>query len=238
MAESDINLLLLERIAAGDAAALEELVEKNMGLVKSIALRFKDRGTEYEDLVQIGALGMIKAARNFDFSFGTVFSTYAVPLIAGEIKRFLRDEGPIKVSRTLKKLASDALRAREEFVLKENREPRLSELAAILSCSEEELAIALDAGAPVRSIFEASGKEEEGQLLDFLADKENPIETLTERIAIKEAIDSLDKKRQQIVYLRFYKELSQEETGRVLGLSQVKVSREEKKIIEQLRKCL
>lgn len=237
MAESDINLLLLKRIASGDEAALEALVEKNMGLVKSIALRFKDRGTEYEDLVQIGALGMIKAARNFDFSFGTVFSTYAVPLIAGEIKRFLRDEGPIKVSRTIKKLANDALRTREEFVLNENREPHLSELAAILSCSEEELATALDAGAPVRSIFETSGNEE-GQLLDFLADKENPIETLTDRLALKEAIDTLEERHQQIVYLRFYKELSQEEIGRVLGLSQVKVSREEKKIIKQLKKCL
>lgn len=238
MGDGEKNLLLLAQIAEGRQGALEELVYENMGLVRSVALRFKGRGTEYEDLLQIGSIGMIKAAKSFDLSYGTAFSTYAVPLIAGEIRRHLRDDGPIKVSRTLKKIASDAMRQRERIVLEEGREPRISELAALIGVGEEELGQALEASGPVRSIYEAVGKDEEGTLEDLLPAEGEEIERLTDRLALKQALDALEPLHRQIVVLRYYKELSQEQTGRILGLSQVKISREEKKIMALLRHSL
>lgn len=238
MGDGEKNLSLLAQIAEGRQGALEELVYENMGLVRSVALRFKGRGTEYEDLLQIGSIGMIKAAKSFDLSYGTAFSTYAVPLIAGEIRRHLRDDGPIKVSRTLKKIASDAMRQRERIVLEEGREPRISELAALIGVGEEELGQALEASGPVRSIYEAVGKDEEGTLEDLLPAEGEEIERLTDRLALKQALDALEPLHRQIVVLRYYKELSQEQTGRILGLSQVKISREEKKIMALLRHSL
>ena len=237
-ADGQKNIELLKRAQQGSAEALEEFVEGNMGLVKSIARRYKDRGTEYEDLVQIGAVGMIKAIKSFDFSYGTAFSTYAVPLISGEIRRHLRDDGPLKVSRSLRKLGADALRERERFQSVNGREPRLSELAEALHCGEEELSEAMEAVFPVRSIYETAGKNEEGQLLDLLPDTDEPIERLTDRLALQSALSTLDGFQRRIVVLRYYKDLSQVETGRILGVSQVKVSREEKKIIERLRQIL
>ncbi len=236
--DGEKNLSLLADIAEGKEGALEELVYENMGLVRSVALRFKGRGTEYEDLLQIGSIGMIKAAKSFDLSYGTAFSTYAVPLIAGEIRRHLRDDGPIKVSRTLKKIASDAMRQRERIVSEEGREPRISELAALIGVRQEELSEALEASGPVRSIYEAVGKDEEGTLEDLLPAEGEEIERLTDRLALRQAMDALDPLHRQIVVLRYYKELSQEQTGRILGLSQVKVSREEKKIMALLRHSL
>ena len=238
MGDGEKNLSLLAQIAEGRQGALEELVYENMGLVRSVARRFKGRGTEYEDLLQIGSIGMIKAAKSFDLSYGTAFSTYAVPLIAGEIRRHLRDDGPIKVSRTLKKIASDAMRQRERIVLEEGREPRISELAALIGVGEEELGQALEASGPVRSIYEAVGKDEEGTLEDLLPAEGEEIERLTDRLALKQALDALEPLHRQIVVLRYYKELSQEQTGRILGLSQVKISREEKKIMALLRHSL
>ncbi len=238
MSEGEKNFTLLKEIAKGSQQALDELVGANMGLVRSVALRFKGRGTEYEDLLQIGAIGMIKAAKSFDLSYGTAFSTYAVPLIAGEIRRHLRDDGPIKVSRTLKKIASDAMRQRELILSEEGREPRISELAALVGVGEEELGQALEASGPVRSIYETVGREEEGTLEDLLPAEGEEIERLTDRLALKQALDGLDPMHRQIVVLRYYKELSQEQTGRILGLSQVKISREEKKIMALLRHSL
>ena len=238
MTDNARNMTLIGRVKSGDEEALEELVGENMGLVNSIAARYKGRGTDYEDLVQIGCIGMIKAAKSFDFSFKTTFSTYAVPLISGEIRRFLRDDGPIKVSRTLRKLGADAMRAREEFIARFDREPRFSELAEILDADEEDLVRAYEAACPVHSIYESAGKEEEGQLLDVLPDGDGQLDRLIDCLALRQAIASLSEMHRQIVFLRYYKELSQEQTGKVLGISQVKVSREEKKIIEELRKMI
>ncbi len=238
MADTENNMLLLERIGKGEERALEELTKENMGLVRSVALRFRGRGTEYEDLVQIGAIGMIKAAKSFDFSYGTAFSTYAVPLIAGEIRRHLRDDGPIKVSRTLRKNGSDVMKERELFLAQMGREPRISELAERCALTEQEIMEALEAVSPVRSIYESVGREEEGQLIDLLPDKESEIEKLTDRLALRQAVGELCELHRQIIILRYYKELSQEQTGRILGISQVKVSREEKKIMSILREQL
>ena len=232
------NAELLKRIKNGDAEALERLVTLNMGLVKSIALRFRDRGVEYDDLVQIGALGMLKAVKSFDFAYNTVFSTYAVPLIIGEIKRFLRDDGPIKVGRSIKRTSMEISKKREEYVKKYGREPRASELAELCSISVEELYIAYDAVSPIRSLDDPVGNGDSLTLGGTIADANNELDIATDRIALREAISNLEPLHREIITLRYYKNLSQQQTGDVLGISQVKVSREEKKIMSLLRSCL
>lgn len=239
MAEHERNLAYLQRIAKGDDTALAALVEDNMGLVRSIALRFKDRGTEYEDLVQIGVIGMIKAAKSFDFSYDTVFSTYAVPLIMGELRRHLRDDGPIKVGRKTREQSLAILRFRENFVKEKGREPQLSEMCLALGITAQEAALSIAATATPRSLHERLGDGEDGvSLEDMIPDPENPVDALTDRLALRQAVLTLDPVQQKIIYLRYIKELSQQRTGQILGLSQVKVSREEKKIMQILRRAL
>ncbi len=239
MSESDYtkNNELLRRIKEGDNKALDELVENNMGLVKSIVRRFVDRGCEFEDLLQIGTMGMIKAARSFDFGYSTVFSTYAVPLIIGEIRRFLRDDGMVKVSRTLKRDGACVMKHREDFMRDNGREPRVEELATLCGMTVENVVTALEAVSPIASLSEPVG--EDGMTLDgIIAADENEIDIATDRIALFEAIRELPTMQRQIITLRYMRELSQQQTGDILGLSQVKVSREEKKILEKLRKAL
>lgn len=231
------NEALLKKAQAGDEKAFEEIISSNMGLVKRIALKFTDRGVDFEDLVQIGAIGMIKAVRSFDFSYECVFSTYAVPLILGEIRRFLRDDGMIKVSRQTKRQGIEILRQKEAFIKAHAREPKLTELAELCGISSEELVYALDAVNPVHSLNESVG-DDEGELGDFVADKNNEMEALTDKIALAQAIKSLPEIQQKIIMLRFFRDLSQQQTGQLLGLSQVKVSREEKKIMNKLRQAL
>lgn len=233
------NSTLIKRLGEGDESVLEEIVSQNMGLVKSIALRFCGRGTDYEDLVQIGSIGLIRAARSFDFSFGCMFSTYAVPLIIGEIRRFLRDDGLIKVGRATKQAAGVIMREREAFLAEFQREPSVSELAEKCKMSIEEVVYALDAAGPVRSLSESVGQEGDGASLEyFIADRDDLLEKLTDSIALREAISTLSVRQQEIVNLRYFKEMSQQQTGDALGITQVKVSREEKKIMEILRKAL
>ncbi len=233
------NSALIKRLGEGDESVLEEIVTQNMGLVKSVALRFCGRGTDYEDLVQIGSIGLIRAARSFDFSFGCMFSTYAVPLIIGEIRRFLRDDGLIKVGRATKQAASTIMRERETFLSENQREPSVGELAERCKMSVEEVVYALDAAGPVRSLSESVGAEGDGASLEyFIADKDDLLEKLTDSIALREAISTLSPRQQEIVNLRYFREMSQQQTGDALGITQVKVSREEKKIMEILRKAL
>lgn len=230
------NLCLIQKAQGGDRVAMERLILQNMGLVKSIAKRFVGRSTEYEDLVQIGTIGMLKAAKSFDPLFGTVFSTYAVPLIIGEIRRFLRDDGMIKVSRDIRKKGTLILRAKEDFAKEHQRDPKLSELSSLCGLSPEEIVYAMDAVCPVYSLQETIGNEEDGTTLENLTPScENEMESITDKLALSEAIRKLDERSRKIVYLRFYKELSQQQTAEILGLTQVKVSREEKKIFEFLR---
>ena len=233
------NALLIEAYQNGDNNALEELVCENIGLVKNIARRFYGRGTEYEDIVQIGTIGMIKAAKSFDAERGTVFSTYAVPLIIGEIRRFLRDDGIIKVSRDVRKKGSAILHAKEEFQKEHLRDPKISELAEICGFSQEEIIYALDAVGPVSSLQESIGGDKDSATIEEMtASDTNEIENVIDNIALREAISHLPKLQQEIIRLRFYKELSQQQTADILGLTQVKVSREEKKIFAFLRKEL
>lgn len=233
------NIELVRAAQSGDSSALDTLVTRNMGLCKSIAVRFVNRGVEYDDLVQLASLGMIKAVRSFDTSFGTAFSTYAVPLIIGEIRRFLRDDGVIKVGRSIKRIGTDAMRKKEEFQREHGREPKMSELSQLCGVSVEELVSALDATCPVRSIYEPVGSDADGSCLcDLLSDESDEIGKTTDKIALSEAIKALPETQRKLIYLRYVKEMSQANAGRILGMTQVKVSREEKKIIEELRRAL
>ncbi len=220
-------------------AATEELICNNMGLVRSIAARFRDRGTEPEDLVQIGTIGMIKAIRSFEVERETTFSTYAVPLIIGEIRRHLRDDGLIKVSRSRRKLGLELLGARNRILTEEGREPKLEELALLCNVSVEDAAVAIDAISPVSSLSESIGGEDGTLTLENrIADEENDIERLSDSIALGQAVAKLPPLWKKIVLLRYYRNLTQQETAQQLGLSQVKVSREEKKIMAFLREEL
>ena len=232
------NPELILRAQAEDEAAMEELVMLNMGLVRSLAIRFRDRGTEMEDLIQIGTIGMIKAIRSFDLSRGTTFSTYAVPLIVGEIRRHLRDDGMIKVSRTYRRIGVALMNARNRICTEEGRDPTIGELAELCGVTPEEAAIALDATAPVSSLSETVYGEEGITLEGTIADEDNDIDRLSDTIALDQAISRMQPLWQKIVLLRYYRDLTQQQTADRLGLSQVKVSREEKKIMAFLREQL
>ncbi len=231
------NAALLERSLAGDEKATETLLMNNSGLVRGIASRFIGRGTDYEDLVQIGMIGLVKAVRTFDPARECAFSTYAVPLIFGEIRRHLRDDGFVKVSRTRKRLAAQLAAAREE-ALKAGREMRIEELADACGVTVEDAVDAIEATAPVRSLSECMYGDEDGPTLDSaIADEEAP-ERSFDRLALSMSIDKLPPLRRKIILLRYFRDLSQQRTADILGLTQVKVSREEKKILAFLREEL
>jgi RNA polymerase sporulation-specific sigma factor len=238
-ADQNENLELLRRIKTGDRDALDILVCRNLGLVKKIAMRFCGRGMDYEDLMQIGVIGMIKAARSFDFEYNTLFSTYAVPLIIGEIKRFLRDDGLIKVGRTTKQNGAKIMSARETFIKLNGREPRISELTEITGIPQEEIVYSMEAVAGVQSLSEArSGDDESLTLESCIADESFTFDRITDKIALSEAIRKLPPLWREIITLRYFNDLSQNETGKRLGITQVKVSREEQKILGALKKAL
>ena len=240
------NIELIELSKNGDKNALEKLVENNIGLVRSIALRFRDRGVEYEDLIQIGAIGIIKAIKSFDRSYNTAFSTYAVPMIIGEIKRFLRDDSMIKISRDTKKRGINIMRIKEDFKQKHNREPQTSELAAITGLSNEDIIYTLDAISPVYSLQDSNisnknGKDSdssENTLENFISSDTDEIERATNSIALREALNTLPDMQRELIALRYFKNLSQQQAAKILGITQVKVSREEKKIFQKLKELL
>ncbi len=235
------NAELLKRAREGDAGAEEQLMVANMGLVRRIAGHFLDRGTEYEDLVQIGSIGMLKAIRSFSPDHGTVFSTYAVPLIVGEIRRHLRDDGPLKISRIYKRQGMALLHEKNRISAEEGREAGIAELAERCGIGPEEAAIALDALSPVASLSDLVYGEENGVTLEgVLPDREQERENeqLCDRIALAQSIGRLPPAWQKIVLLRYYRNQTQQQTADTLGLTQVKVSREEKKILAFLREEL
>lgn len=211
----------------------EEKIKSNIGLVHSIANRFKGRGVEYEDLFQNGCVGLIKAVDNFDESKGFAFSTYAVPVIMGEIKRIFRDGGAIKVSRSLKEKAIKAQALREKFINKELREPTVNELSQLLDCSAEETAEILNVITPMLSL-NSSGEDGE-DTIDIPIDES---EKLFDRISVSQLISHLDKEDKILIDLRYYKGLTQAKTAKALGISQVQVSRREKAILIKLRRLI
>lgn len=225
----------------GEAAeyAMARLIENNKGLVRKIALRFRERGAEPEDLIQIGTIGMIKAVKSFDLERGTCFSTYAVPLIFGELRRHFRDEGPIKVGRYYKRLGAEIMNRRNRILTEEGRDASISELAALCGVGVEEAAMALDASAPLVSLSDSAYGDEDGvELADTLADEDSIAESerLIDKIALSEAIGGMSADWQRIVTLRYYRGMTQQQVAALLGITQVKVSREEKKILEYLRR--
>ena len=212
----------------------EILITENLGLVHSCAHRFTGRGIEYEDLYQAGCMGLVKAFDAFDTERGVRFSTYAVPVILGEMRRLFRDGGTVKVSRSLKELSIRTTREREKFLLKNGREPAVSELAGILSETEENITEALCAAAPVVSL--TVGEDEGGGQTDIPV--ESPEDEITERLSVIKAVSDLDEKDRMLIKLRYYESKTQTQTAKVLGMTQVQVSRREKKILEILRKEL
>ena len=218
-------------------AATATLLNENMGLVRTAALRFRDKGIEFEDLLQIGTIGMLRAIRTFDLSRDTAFSTFAVPLIVGEIRRNLRDDGMIHVSRTTKQLAADLLRKRQDFTAREGREPSVHELAELAGLAVEEVAMALAATAPVASLSEKVFEDDKSELGERITDDESSNEPaiLTDRLALSEAIARMPPLWRKILLLRYFRNRTQQQTADFLGLTQVKVSREEKKILTFLR---
>ncbi|MCD7776540.1 MAG: sigma-70 family RNA polymerase sigma factor [Firmicutes bacterium] len=233
----DKNIELIKRCHNGDTSAEEELVAANAGLVRSIAERFLGRGAELDDLIQLGMIGMVRAIRTFDTERGCAFSTYAVPLIMGEIRRFLRDDGIIKVSREKKRLGSRLLSERERILSETGDEPALSALADICGVDICEAAEALSCVSPVMSISEPIYEDSDMTLSDTIPTDEGT-EDETERIALYEVTSSMPPVWRKIVSLRYYHDMSQEATARVLGLTQVKISRKEKKIFEYMREKL
>ena len=229
------NSELLKRCKNGDKTAREALCSENMGLVKKIAAGFSKSGAAYEDLVQTGAIGLIKAIDNFDISQDVKLSTYAVPMILGEIKRFLRDDGLIKVSRSVKQAASKGIKAREELLKMLSREPTIKEISEKCGISPEDLAYAFDAVREPDSINREIYENSEETFEDRLSSNDDE-EKITDKILIEEILRDVSAEERQVIVLRYFKDKSQQEIGKMLGISQVQVSRIEKRVFERIRK--
>ena len=233
----DHTIALIQKSHDGDERARAQIVEENVGLIWCVVRRFLGREIESEDLFQIGSIGLLKAIDKFDFSFNVKFSTYAVPMISGEIQRFLRDDGIIKVSRSLKEMAYKAYLVKEKLQEKEQREPTLDEIAEHMQVDKEELVMALDACGEVESIYKPVYQKDgnEVALLERLEEKEPQEEKVLDRIVLGQLLSELEKEERQIIYLRYFENKTQSEIGKSLGISQVQVSRLEKKILQRMR---
>lgn len=227
---------LIRRAQAGDREAGETLISENSGLIWAVAKRFAGRGIETDDLYQLGCLGFIKAVNGFDLNFGTQFSTYAVPKISGEIRRFLRDDGTVKVSRTIKEQALTIKSMRNQLTTALGREPTLLEISRQTGFTPEEIALAENATASVESIHRELGQD--GFSLENILADEHSEEKLLERIALNQAIERLTQREATVIKLRYFHGLTQERVAKVLGVSQVQVSRIEKKALQNLRSFL
>lgn len=227
---------LLDAARQGDNDACQRLLEENAGLIWSIVRRYNGRGVDAEDLYQLGCLGFLKAVRGFDSAFGTQFSTYAVPKIAGEIRRFLRDDGMVKVGRGVKERAVTIRVARDRLSHQLGREPTLSELAEGTGLDAEEIAATETATVPVFSLQMETG--EEGFTLENVLGIDGMEEGVVEKVALRTAIDRLPERERKVVFLRYFKGLTQDRTARIMGVSQVQISRIERKAIEKLRENL
>ena len=226
---------LLQAAQAGDQGACSRLVEENQGLIWSVVKRYARKGQDSEDLYQLGCLGFLKAVHGFDLAFGTQFSTYAVPKIAGEIRRFLRDDGAVKVGRTMREQAQSLYTIRERLRQELGREPVLSELSEASGLTPEEIAQVEIATDTPESLQRETA---DGLTLEGMLGTEAPEEGMVERIALRESIDQLPEKERMTILLRYFKGLTQEQTARILGVSQVQVSRLERRGLKRLRESL
>ena len=226
---------LLRAAQEGDRAARERLIQENSRLIWSVVRRYTGRGAEAEDLYQLGCIGFLKAIDGFDPAFGTQFSTYAVPKIAGEMRRFLRDDGTVKVSRGVKELAAKIRMARSDLGARWGREPTVGELAAYLALSPEEVAAAETATASVTSLQSETG---DGLTLESVLGDDGMEDTLVEHMALRTAIEQLPEKERMVVFLRYFRGMTQQSAARVVGVSQVQVSRLERRAVGRLRELL
>ena len=227
---------LLNQAQKGDAAAREQLLQENTGLIWSIVRRFYGRGTEPEDLYQLGCLGFLKAIDGYDAAYGTQFSTYAVPKIAGEIRRFLRDDGAIKVSRTIKEQATGLRALRNKMTLELGREPYLSEIAQASGLTVQEIAVIDTAMLPADSLQRPAG--EDGCSLEQLLPGDAIEEKIIESVALGDAISQLEPRQQAVIRMRYFRGMTQDKTAAVLGVSQVQVSRLERRALGRLKEIL
>ena len=236
----DHTLALIIKSQQGDKEARDTIFEENAGLVYRLAKRFLGRGVEMDDLVQIGSIGLLKAIDHFDRSYDVRFSTYAVPMILGEIRRYLRDDGILKVSRSLKENCVRIYSAREKLEKELGREPVLEEIAAAAELSVEEALISLESGAEVESLHKIiyQGDGNDISLMDRLQEKENGQDLALNRIFLDEILQKLKVKERQLIYMRYFKDMTQTEIAAELGISQVQVSRMEKRILKQLKEQL
>ena len=233
----DRTTTLIEKSHQGDEEARAQLVQENAGLVWCVVKRFLHRGAEAEDLFQIGNIGLLKAIDKFDLSYEVKFSTYAVPMISGEIKRFLRDDGMIKVSRSLKELAYKSCACRERLQEAWGREPTITEIASELKVETEELLMAMDASSEIESLHKTIYQKEgqELRLMDKLPEQEEQEDKILDHMLLQELLTYLDKEERRLIYLRYFANQTQSQVGKELGISQVQVSRMEKKILKNLR---
>ena len=230
------RLELVRRAQAGEQGAAQRLVEENTGLIWSVARRFFGRGVEPDDLFQLGCVGFLKAIEGFDLNYGTQFSTYAVPKIAGEIRRFLRDDGAVKVSRTLREQAARIQQARRALEQRLNREPTVSELATETGLEPEEIAMAETAAAPTESLQQETG--EHGFALEQMLGDFDASERMLEQIALRAAVAALPARERAVIRLRYDRGLTQQRCADLLGISQVQVSRLERRAVDHLREQL
>ena len=230
---------LIKKAQEGDSDAKDIIIKENIGLIWSVAKKFANRGYDLDDLFQIGSIGLIKCIEKFDTSFGVKFSTYAVPMIMGEIKRFLRDDGIVKISRPLKELALKAKYIQEEYQHKNGKSPTMKEIADALGVCVEELAMAIETGHEIESIYAVvhQGDGSPLYLLDKI-DMNNQDENIVDIIALKESITKLSKKERQVIVMRYFQDKTQSQIAKDLGVSQVQVSRIEKRVLKNLKKYL
>lgn len=229
---------LIALAKTGDEDARGRLIEENMGLVCSIAKRFSGRGYDYEELRQIGALGLIKAVDRFDPGFNVKLSTYAVPVIMGEIKKFLRDDGPVKVGRSLKELSAKAMGEKERLEKKLGRETTISELSSSLGVEKEKLVLAMEASVRPKSLYEGQDPESGELLIDKISAQSSCEEEVINRMALTEALSYLDKKEKAVIIMRYFRNMTQSAAASSMGVSQVQVSRIESRAKNKIRRMM
>ena len=230
------TLTLINRAHQGDKLARDKILIENTGLIWSIVRRFLNRGHEGEDLFQIGCIGMLKAIDRFDTEFDVAFSTYAVPMIAGEIRRFIRDDGIVKISRKIKENQMKIMHQRENYINEKKHEPTIEELEKVCDLTKEEIVMAIDASRNVESIDkEMYSKDSAYTLMDLAEDDTNIEETVLNKIMVQQLMDMLESKERKIINLRYFKNKTQSQVAKEMGMTQVQVSRLEKKILNSMR---
>lgn len=236
----DDNIKLIEKAKNGDKESLNRLIEINMPLVSAVSKKFLNRGYEYEDIFQIGCMGLVKAINNFNPDFNVKFSTYAVPMIMGEIKRFIRDDGIIKVSRSIKNTARKLHYDKEALIKKIDREPTIQELSEYSGLSSEEIIFAMESANNLQYLYDTIHQDDGSPvlLIDKLSENTEEDSELVDKLALKEALNNLDVKSRQIILLRYFKDKTQVQVAKMLGISQVQVSRIEKKVLKMMREKL